>query len=91
MQTESNKTLFLFKAKFSSNMSKKSKLNQLAENDNMRLLDELCVWIEENINTTLGMQELIDKTNLSSTDIQFLVEQWLRTYDANCIELVAYS
>ena len=60
-------------------MSKKSKLNPLAENDNIRLLNDLCVWIEKNIDTTLGMQELIDKTNLSSTDIQFLFERYKQT------------
>ena len=60
-------------------MSKKSKLNPLAEADNIRLLGELCVWIEKNIDTTLGMQELIDKTNLSSTDIQFLFERYKQT------------
>ena len=60
-------------------MSKKSKLNPLAEADNIRLLGELCVWIEENIDTTIGMQELIDKTNLSSTDIQFLFERYKQT------------
>jgi transcriptional regulator GlxA family with amidase domain len=43
------------------------------------LLNDLCVWIEKNIDTTLGMQELIDKTNLSSTDIQFLFERYKQT------------
>ena len=43
------------------------------------MLNDLCVWIEKNIDTTLGMQELIDKTNLSSTDIQFLFERYKQT------------
>jgi transcriptional regulator GlxA family with amidase domain len=60
-------------------VSKKSKLNPLAEADNIRLLGELCVWIEKNIDTTLGIQELIEKTNLSSTDIQFLFERYKQT------------
>ena len=34
-------------------MSKKSKLNPLAETDNLKLLEELCVWIEKNIDSTL--------------------------------------
>ena len=55
------------------------KLNQLAEADNKRLLEELCLWLEKNIDSTLGMQELIEKTNLSSTDIQFLFERYKQT------------
>ena len=69
-------------------MSKKSKLNQLAEADNKRLLEELCLWLEKNIDSTLGMQELIDKTNLSSTDIQYLFERYKQTTPMTYIRLL---
>ena len=69
-------------------MSKKSKLNQLAEADNKRLLEELCLWLENNIDSTLGMQELIDKTNLSSTDIQYLFERYKQTTPMTYIRLL---
>ena len=60
-------------------MSKKSKLNQLAEEDNKKLLDDLCTWIEANLEATLGLQALVEYTNLSSTDIQYLFERYKQT------------
>jgi len=60
-------------------VSNKSKLNPFADAENIKLFEDLCAWIEKNIDTTLGMQELIDKTNLSSTDIQYLFEKYKQT------------
>ena len=79
-------------------MSKKSKLNPFADAENIRLFEDLCAWIEKNIDTTLGMQELIDKTNLSSTDIQYLFEKYkqttpmtyIRTLRENLIKKTSY-
>ena len=79
-------------------MSKKSKLNPFADAENIRLFEDLCAWIEKNIDTTLGMQELIDKTNLSRTDIQYLFEKYkqttpmtyIRTLRENLIKKTSY-
>ena len=50
----------------------RKKLNQLAEEDNKKLLEDLCTWIEANLEVTLGLETLVEYTNLSSTDIQYL-------------------
>ena len=55
-------------------MLKTSKLNRLAENDNIKLLDELCEWIDQNLDTALGLQELVERTQLNNIDIQFIEE-----------------
>jgi len=58
---------------------KKNKFNPFADADNKKYLDELCVWIGENLDATLGLNELIAKTNLSSTDLQYLFEKYKQT------------
>lgn len=60
-------------------MLKTSKLNRLAENDNIKLLDELCEWIDQNLNTALGLQELVERTQLNNIDIQYLFEKYKQT------------
>ena len=60
-------------------MFKKNKLNPFAEADNKKYLDELCVWISQNLDAHLGLNELIAKTNLSSTDLQYLFEKYKQT------------
>ena len=60
-------------------MFKKNKLNPFAETDNKKYLDELCVWISQNLDAHLGLNELIVKTNLSSTDLQYLFEKYKQT------------
>jgi len=57
----------------------KKKLNQLAEEDNKKLLEDLCMWIEANLEATLGIQALVEYTKLSSTDIQYLFERYKQT------------
>jgi transcriptional regulator GlxA family with amidase domain len=60
-------------------MLKTSKLNRLAENDNIKLLDELCEWIDQNLDSVLGLQELVERTKLNNIDIQYLFEKYKQT------------
>jgi len=60
-------------------MFKIRKLNRLAESDNVKLLDELCNWIDTNINDQFGLKNLVDKTNLNNSDIQYLFEKYKQT------------
>jgi methylphosphotriester-DNA--protein-cysteine methyltransferase len=55
------------------------KINRLAESDNVKLLDELCNWIDTNINDQFGLKNLVDKTNLNNSDIQYLFEKYKQT------------
>ena len=55
------------------------KLNRLAEIDNIKLVDELCFWIDHNLDTVLGLNELVEKTKLPNTDIQYLFEKYKQT------------
>ena len=48
------------------------KLNPLAEADNLKLFAEICIWIDENINTDIGWKELSSRSDLSHSDLQFL-------------------
>lgn len=57
----------------------KKKFNPLDQADNKKYLDELCVWIGENLEAPLGLHELITRTNLSSTDLQYLFEKYKQT------------
>ena len=57
----------------------KKKFNPLDQADNKKYLDELCVWIGEYLDTPLGLNELIARTNLSSTDLQYLFEKYKQT------------
>ena len=45
----------------------------------MKLLDDLCFWIDTNIDTKFGLKELIEKTNLSNSDLQYLFEKYKQT------------
>jgi AraC-like DNA-binding protein len=57
----------------------KNKLNKLNDDDNKKFLEELCTWIDEHLDTPLGFNELIAKTNLTSTDLQYLFEKYKQT------------
>ena len=52
------------------------KINRLADIDNIKLIDELCLWIDNNLDSVLGLNELVEKTMLSNTDIQYLFEKY---------------
>jgi len=55
------------------------KINRLTEVENRRLLDELCFWIDSHIDTKFGIKELVEKTNLSISDLQYLFEKYKQT------------
>ena len=57
----------------------RNKLNRSAEQGNRRLVEDLCTWIESNLEVTLGLQTLVEYTNFSSTDIQYLFERYKQT------------
>ena len=83
-ETENNKyylnNLIIYLDKFNFNpMTTNRKLNPLAEADNKKLVDELCAWIDSNLDTALGLNELVEKTKLSNKDIQYLFEKFKQT------------
>jgi transcriptional regulator GlxA family with amidase domain len=55
------------------------KFNRLADIDNIKLIDELCLWIDNNLDTVLGLNELVKKSDLTNTDIQYLFEKYKHT------------
>jgi len=61
------------------NIYRKNKFNRLAEVENVKLLDDLCFWIDTNIDTKFGIKELVEKTNLSILDLQYLFEKYKQT------------
>ena len=56
-----------------------SKVNPVAEADNQKLLAELCVWIEKNIETNIGWKELSTASGLTHSDLQFLFDKYKQT------------
>jgi transcriptional regulator GlxA family with amidase domain len=52
------------------------KHNQLAEDEIIELLDNLFLWIDMNIENNLGLRDLVEKTNLSNSDLQYLFEKY---------------
>jgi len=61
------------------NIYRKIKFNRLAEVENVKLLVDLCLWIDTNIDTKFGLKELIEKTNLNNSDLQYLFEKYKQT------------
>lgn len=60
-------------------VTERPKLNPSAEANNIKLLDDLCVWIAANLNKTIGLKELVELSQLSSTDVQYLFDKYLQT------------
>ena len=58
---------------------KNSKVNPVAEADNQKLLAELCIWIEKNIETNIGWHELTTASGLTHSDLQFLFDKYKQT------------
>jgi transcriptional regulator GlxA family with amidase domain len=56
-----------------------NKFNHLDNANNSKYLDELCAWIDENLGASLGLNELVAKTNLSNKDLQYLFEKYKQT------------
>ena len=55
------------------------KFNKLAEADNQKLLAELCIWIEKNIETNIGWKELATASGLQHSELQFLFSKYKQT------------
>ena len=54
-------------------------LNLLAETINKELLDDLCIYINSNINSHIGLAELVAQSKLSNKDLQYLFEKFKHT------------
>ena len=55
------------------------KFNPLTEADNQKLLAELCIWIEKNIETNIGWKELTTASGLQHSELQFLFSKYKQT------------
>jgi methylphosphotriester-DNA--protein-cysteine methyltransferase len=55
------------------------KFNPNAEADNQKLLAELCIWIEKNIETNIGWKELTTASGLTHSELQFLFGKFKQT------------
>ena len=54
--------------------------NPFSEANNKHLLDELCVYISNNLEgNNIGWTELVAQSNLSHTQLQFLFNKHLQT------------
>ena len=53
--------------------------SKLAEADNQKLLAELCIWIEKNIETNIGWKELTTASGLQHSELQFLFGKYKQT------------
>ncbi len=60
-------------------MLKKIKFNTLAEDDKVKIVEELCIWIDQNLQATLGLRELVEKSQLSTLELQYLFEKYKQT------------
>jgi len=58
---------------------KKIKFNTLAEDDKVKIVEELCIWIDQNLQATLGLRELVEKSQLSTLELQYLFEKYKQT------------
>ena len=55
------------------------KFNPNAEADNQKLLAELCIWIEKNIETNIGWKELTTVSGSTHSELQFLFGKYKQT------------
>jgi hypothetical protein len=55
------------------------KFNPLVDADNEKLLAELCLWIEKNIDSNIGWKELSSISKLTHTELQFLFDKYKQT------------
>jgi len=51
------------------------KFNPLVDADNEKLLAELCLWFEKNIDSNIGWKELSAISKLTHTELQFLFDK----------------
>ena len=61
-------------------MENREALNPFSEANNKHLLDELCMYISNNLDSNnIGWTELVAQSNLSHTQLQFLFNKHLQT------------
>ena len=61
-------------------MENREAFNPFAEANNKHLLDELCMYISNNLDSNnIGWTELVAQSNLSHTQLQFLFNKHLQT------------
>lgn len=60
-------------------METTNRVNPTVESSNKALLDELCLWIDNNLNNEIGWAELVSESKLSLSEIQFLFSKHLKT------------
>lgn len=60
-------------------MTERPKLNAFAETNNIKLLDDLCQWITANLDKKIGLNEMVEHSQLSSTDVQYLFDKYRQT------------
>lgn len=54
-------------------------VNQFVESPNKALLDELCLWINNNLNNEISWAELVSESKLTHSELQFLFSKHLKT------------
>ena len=55
------------------------KINKLTDVDNQKILSEICVWIDENIEKNIGWNALCDASQLNHKELLFLFDKYLQT------------
>ena len=60
-------------------MSSNETFNPFNEASNKLLLDELCIYISNNLERNIGWTELVAQSKLSHTQLQFLFNKHLHT------------
>ena len=55
------------------------KINKLSDVDNQKILSEICVWIDENIEKNIGWNALCDASQLNHKELLFLFDKYLQT------------
>ena len=61
------------------NIMHNRKFTPFADTDNQKMLAELCIWIEKNIETNIGWKELTSESGLTHSDLQFLFGKYKLT------------
>jgi len=60
-------------------MENKVTFNPYADTRNKQLLDELCIYISNNMQNNIGWTELVAQSKLTHTQLQFLFNKHLHT------------
>jgi len=55
------------------------KSNKLSDEVSRKLLDEICVWIDKNIETDIGWAALCEASELNHKQLQSLFDKYMQT------------